>query len=139
MIAFTPSHNDMLSWLIEHGYLIEVEHAYPRRQHAFTVKSLSLISGRSEHTIRPKVDFTDDGLLFTTLDLQNDLIAGLNRLYARHNNRDLLDILYEEATRKELNNNQWRTSSETSRTKTTDDASTGIQPARPVEDGEPVG
>ena len=96
----------MLSWLVGHGYLTESEHAYPSRQHAFTVKSLSLISGRSEHAIRPKVDFTDDGLMFTTLDLQNDLITGLNRLYARYNNRDLLDVLYEEATRKELNNNQ---------------------------------
>lgn len=139
MIAFTPSRSGMLSWLIEHEYLIEVEHAYPSRQHAFTVKSLSLISGRSEHDIRPNVNVTDDGLMFTTLDLQNDLSTGLNRLYARHNNRDLLDILYEEATRKELDDNQWRTSSETSRTKTTDDASTGIQPTRPVEDGEPVG
>lgn len=139
MIAFTPPRSNMLSWLVGHGYLTESEHAYPSRQHAFTVKSLSLISGRSEHAIRPKVDFTDNGLLFTTLDLQNDLITGLNRLYARHNNRDLLDILYEEATRKELNDNQWRTSSETSRAKTTDDASTGIHPARPVENDEPVG
>lgn len=106
MIAFTPSHSDMLSWLIEHGYLIEVEHAYPSSRHAFTVKSLSLISGRSEQDIHPKVDFTDDGLMFTTRDLQNDISTGLNRLYARHNNRDLLDILYEEAARKELNDNQ---------------------------------
>lgn len=139
MIAFTPSRNDMLSWLIEHGYLTESEHGYPSRRHAFTVKSLSLITGRAERDIRPKMDITDDGLMFTTLDLQNDLITGLNRLYARHNNRDLLDILYEEATRKELNDNQWRASSETSKAKTTDDASTGIQPARSVEDGEPVG
>ena len=106
MIVFTPSRSGMLSWLVEHGYLIEVEHAHPSRRHTLTVKSLSLISGRSEHDIRLKVNITDDGLMFTALDLQNDLSTGLNKLAAHHDTRDLLDILYEEATWKELNDNQ---------------------------------
>ncbi|MCR1995058.1 hypothetical protein [Bifidobacterium animalis] len=93
--------DDRTQWLVEHGYL-----SFHDGDPCLNADAFALVGNVSPERFRQGTHSDPDGGMHMDAGLQRDLKRGAQELMARYDSADMVEILYGEAMRYEMERNQ---------------------------------